>query len=181
MPGSRGARWRNGRRRLRLVEYVRPAEHVGGAALRRNFPYTHWFAQSRAVIAVAGARSSEIFPLPKNCISLWNFPPEVEMALSEEWPLWIKDEPSWAPFFEQVAKLPKTDLTEALQRLDLANASDVATVHSLKRSHEAKAVLVPTREPLNNVSATLLALSFSLGEQGRLAVPYMRLLGAPVE
>ena len=65
---------------------------VGVSALKRNFPYTHWFAQARAVIAVAGARSSEVFPLPKSCVSLWSFPPDVEVRLSEEWPQWIANE-----------------------------------------------------------------------------------------
>jgi hypothetical protein len=54
---------------------------VGVSALKRNFPYTHWFAQARAVIAVAGARSSEVFPLPKSCVSLWSLPPDLEVRL----------------------------------------------------------------------------------------------------
>jgi hypothetical protein len=56
---------------------------VGATALRRNFPYTHWFAQARAAIAVASKRSTEVFPLPQACISLWVFPPEIESKLDE--------------------------------------------------------------------------------------------------
>jgi len=150
---------------------------VGATALRRNFPYTHWFAQARAVIAVAGARSSEVFPLPRGCISLWSFPPEVETALSEEWPKWLSDEPSWRPYFETVARLSGVSVAQALQQLELARVSEVSAVESLKRSHEAKALLVPTREPLDNIAVTQLALGFSHGEPGKLTVPYMRLPG----
>jgi len=57
---------------------------VGAAALRRNFPFTHWFAQARAVIAVASHRSSEVFPLPKDCVSLWKLPPDVEAVYAPE-------------------------------------------------------------------------------------------------
>jgi hypothetical protein len=150
---------------------------VGVSALKRNFPYTHWFAQARAVIAVAGARSSEVFPLPKSCVSLWSFPPDVEVRLSEEWPQWIANETAWRLFFETVAKLSGLNVAAALQEMGLAQSPDVQTVESLKRSHEGKAVLVPTREPLDDTAVSRLALGFSHGEPGKLAVPYMRLGG----
>jgi hypothetical protein len=150
---------------------------VGVAALRRNLPYTHWFAQARAVIAVATGRSVEVFPLPKGCISLWNLPPEIESTLSEVWPQWLKDEESWRSFFESVAQLSAMNVSQALRKLDLAGPSEVSSVDSLKRSHEAKALLLPTREPLDNIAVTQLALGFSHGEPGKLTVPYMRLAG----
>jgi len=150
---------------------------VGVSALKRNFSYTHWFAQARAVIAVAGARSAEVFPLPKSCVSLWSFPPDVEVRLSEEWPHWIANETDWRPFFEKVSKLSRLSVAAALQEMGLAQNPDVQSVDSLKRSHEGKAVLVPTREPLDDTAVTRLALGFSHGEPGRLAVPYMRLAG----
>jgi hypothetical protein len=150
---------------------------VGVSALKRNFPYTHWFAQARAVIAVAGARSSEVFPLPKSCVSLWSFPPEVEVRLSEEWPQWIASDTAWRLFFETVSKLSGLSVAAALQEMGLAQSPDVQTVESLKRSHEGKAVLVPTREPLDDTAVSRLALGFSHGEPGKLAVPYMRLGG----
>ncbi|MGA9623541.1 MAG: BrxE family protein [Bryobacteraceae bacterium] len=150
---------------------------VGVSALKRNFPYTHWFAQARAVIAVAGARSSEVFPLPKSCVSLWSFPPDVEVRLSEEWPQWIANETDWRPFFEKVSELSGLSVTGALQEMGLAQDPDIQFVESLKRSHEGKAVLVPTREPLDDTAVIRLALGFSHGELGKLAVPYMRLAG----
>lgn len=150
---------------------------VGVAALRRNFPYTHWFAQARAVITVASNRSAEVFPLPKGCISLWSCPPETEVALSEDWPQWLNDEQSWRPFFEAVAKLSGASVSQALRQMELAGPADVSAVESLKRSHEAKALLVPTREPLDNIAVTQLALGFSHADPGKLTVPYMRLPG----
>jgi len=150
---------------------------VGVAALRRNFPHTHWFAQARAVIAVASSRCSEVFPLPKGCVSLWHLRPEIDAALSEAWPQWLSDETTWRPFFEAVAMLPGASASEALQRLELAGLTEVSATESLKRSHEAKALLVPTREPLDNIAVTQLALGFSHAEPGKLTVPYMRLSG----
>jgi hypothetical protein len=150
---------------------------VGAGALRRNFPYTHWFGQARAVIAVATNRCAEVFPLPKGCISLWSLPPETESALSEAWPQWLREEASWRPFFDMVAKLPGADVVQALGQLGLASRSEVSTVESLKRSHESKALLIPTREPLDNVAVSQLALGFAHGETAKLTVPYMRLSG----
>lgn len=150
---------------------------VGVGAFRRNFPYTHWFAQARAVIAVAANRCSEVFPLPKGCISLWSFPPEIESALSEAWPRWLNEEASWRPFFEAVAKLPGADVLQALGQMKLARPSEVSAVESLKRSHESKALLIPAREPLDNIAVSQLALGFAHGEPAKLTVPYMRLSG----
>ncbi len=150
---------------------------VGAGALRRNFPYTHWFAQARAVIAVASNRSAEVFPLPRGCISLWSLPPECEAALAEEWSQWLDDDASWRPFFDTVAKLSGASVTEALVQLKLATPLEVSAVETLKRSHEAKALLVPAREPLDNISVMQLALGFSHAEPGKLTVPYMRLAG----
>jgi len=150
---------------------------VGVSALKRNFPFTHWFAQARAVISVAGARSAEVFPLPKGCVSLWSVLPEVEVGLSEQWPQWVANEADWRPFFEKVSKLSGLSVAAALQEMGLAQSPDVQSTESLKRSHEGKAVLVPAREPLDDVAVTHLALGFSHGEPGKLAVPYMRLAG----
>jgi hypothetical protein len=150
---------------------------VGVAAIRRNFPHTHWFAQARAVIAVASSRCSEVFPLPKGCVSLWHLRPEIEAALSEAWPQWLRDETTWRPFFETVAILSGESASEALQRLKLAGPTDVSATEPLKRSHEAKALLVPTREPMDDVAIAHLALGFAHSEPGKLTVPYMRLSG----
>jgi hypothetical protein len=152
---------------------------VGAAALRRNFPFTHWFAQARAVIAAASHRSSEVFPLPKNCVSLWKLPPDVEAALSEDWARWLCDEEGWGSFFESVAALSGKSVSQALQHVGLATRPEIAVVESLKRSHEGKAVLIPSRVPVDNAVATQLALGFAHGELGRLTVPYMRLPGDP--
>ena len=152
---------------------------IGVAALRRNFPYTHWFAQARVVIAVATSRCSEVFPLPKSCISLWTFPPEIESTLSDTWPRWLNDEASWRPFFEAVAKISAVNVSQALGQLELARPAEVSTVDSLKRSHEGKALLVPTRQPLDDIAVTQLALGFSHAEPGKLTVPYMRFAGGP--
>lgn len=150
---------------------------VGATALRRNFPFTHWFAQARAVIAVATARSAEIFPLPQNCVSLWKLTPELEMQILERWPDWLQQPEAWRSFFESVANLRDVAVASALKDLHLATAEDVAAVATLKRSREGKAVLLPTREPMDDVVITRMALGFGHGDQGHPVIPYMRLSG----
>jgi hypothetical protein len=150
---------------------------VGASALRRNFPFTHWFAQARAVIAVATSRSSEVFPLPQNCVSLWKLAPEFEAQLLEQWPDWLKDADVWRPFFESVANLQNMPVASALQEFHLATSVDIAAVDGLKRSHEGKALLLPTREPVDEVAVTRMALGFGHGDHGHPAIPYMRLSG----
>lgn len=152
---------------------------VGASALRRNFPFTHWFAQARAVIAVATSRSGEVFPLPQNCVSLWKLAPDFEAQLLEHWPDWLKDADTWRPFFESVASLQAVPVASALQDLSLAKPEDVAAVAGLKRSHEGKALLLPTREPVDDVAVTRMALGFGHGDHGHPAIPYMRLSGGP--
>jgi hypothetical protein len=147
---------------------------VGASALRRNFPFTHWFAQARAVIAAATSRSGEVFPLPQNCVSLWKLAPEVEAQLLENWPDWLKDAEAWRPFFESVANVQEIPVDSALQNLHLARPEDVAAVVGLKRSHEGKALLLPTREPVDDAAVTRMALGFGHGDHGHPVIPYMR-------
>ena len=73
-----------------------------------------------------------------------------------------------------VSKLTAVTVPQALQQLKLSGEAERISVETLKRSHESKAILIPTREPLDNVAITNLALGFSHGESGRLTVPYMR-------
>ena len=42
---------------------------LGGMALKRGFPHTHYFAQARVVFAVARQRCKELFD-PPQCITL---------------------------------------------------------------------------------------------------------------
>jgi hypothetical protein len=49
------AKWWNTRGQL---------SQLGSAAVRRGFPRTHYFAQARAVFAVAGFRCREVFDPP---------------------------------------------------------------------------------------------------------------------
>ena len=149
---------------------------LGAAALRRNFNKSHWFAQARAVFAVAAARCQEVFSLPQDSVSLWHFPPEIEDEIHQRWPDWLKENEleRWKPFFEEVSHLQERDPTAALLRLGLADEQDAEAVRRLRRSHELRSVLVPSGQVIDDRAVALLSLAFSLAEPGKLAVPYMR-------
>jgi hypothetical protein len=91
----------------------------GRMALRRGFPRTHYFAQARAVFAVATQRCREIFD-PPACVTLWTLPAETEEEFDARWEHWLDTRQDWEPFFQQVETLAGADLTGALHTLSLA-------------------------------------------------------------
>jgi len=146
----------------------------GTIAISRGFPGTHRFAQARIAFAVARSRCEEVFN-PPGCMTLWNLPAPIEDQFETQWQNWLDDIEKWEPFFKNLETVGKADLLDTLQELDLLNVEDAATVKKCHRSAEGKAVSIPGAHAPDNEILALLAAGFSLGESGKLAVPYARL------
>lgn len=146
---------------------------VGTAALRRGFPRTHYFAQARAVFAVAAHRCSELFE-PPGCVTLWRLPEAIEEELDTRWEHWLDHAGEWQPFFQKLEGLASTDLVAALRAFELVSDRDVEGLARLRRSAEGHAVAVPGVFSPADAGVTLLALGFARSEVGALAVPYAR-------
>src|SRR5277367_2822320 len=87
---------------------------LGTAATRRGFPRTHYFAQARAVFAVAAHRCREVFD-PPNSVTLWHLPETVEEEFEAHWERWLDRADDWKPFFAKLEELKELDLKVALQ------------------------------------------------------------------
>src|SRR5882757_4701437 len=70
---------------------------LGSSAVRRGFPRTHYFAQARAVFAVADHRCTEVFD-PPNSVTLWRLPESIEAEFETRWELWLDHVEDWRPF-----------------------------------------------------------------------------------
>jgi hypothetical protein len=145
----------------------------GAVALQRGFPRTHRFAQARSVFAVAAHRCAEVFDPPR-CVTLWRLPEAIEEEFDARWERWLDTAIEWTPFFEKIEGIHSTDLTSILRSVDLVADSEVDACAKLRRSAEGRAVALPGVFSASNVDVALLALGFARGEQGALAVPYMR-------
>ena len=145
----------------------------GAVALQRGFPRTHRFAQARSVFAVAAHRCAEVFDPPR-CVTLWRLPEAIEEEFDARWERWLDTAIEWTPFFEKIEGIRSTDLASVLRSVDLVADSEVDASAKLRRSAEGRAVALPGVFSASNVDFALLALGFARGEQGTLAVPYMR-------
>lgn len=146
---------------------------LGAAALRRGFPRTHRFAQTRSVFAVATHRCAEVFE-PPGCVTLWRLPESIEEEFDARWELWLDNADDWNPFFEKLESLPSTELTAILRAFELVSEQDLEDCAKLRRSAEGRAVPLPGIFTGTDSDVTLLALGFARGEPNALAVPYAR-------
>lgn len=144
-----------------------------GAALRRGFPRTHYFAQARSVFAVAAHRCEELFT-PQGCATLWRLPEGIEDAFDAQWERWLDHAADWSAFFEQLQSLAATDFARTLRNLGLVGDRDLESYARLRRSAEGRAVPLPGVFSETDDDIALLALGFARGEPGALAVPYVR-------
>ena len=158
------ARWWNTRGQL---------SRLGSAAVRRGFPRTHYFAQARSVFAVAAYRCQEIFD-PPNAVTLWRLPETIEEEFEAKWEYWLDNANEWNPFFQRLENLQENDLNVALRAFDVITTEESEVSSRLRRSAEGRSVPLP--EPFSGTDRdiALLALGFSRGELGSLAVPYAR-------
>ena len=143
---------------------------LGSSVLQRGFPRTHHFAQARAAFAVAAHRCEQIYNAP-NSVTLWNLPAEIEDEFELRWEQWLDHAAEWAPFFEKIEDCGD-DLAFELQRLELVTDDQVERAKNLRRSAEQRAVQVPGEFQARDDDVTMLALAFSRGQTGNLAVPY---------
>jgi hypothetical protein len=146
---------------------------LAALAVSRGLPRTHHFAQARAVFAVAAHRCDEVFA-PPDSWTLWRLPRDIEAPFDARWEHWVDAAAEWKPFFERVAELDGTDLTASLRSLELVDQDDLAAASGLRTSAEGHAVMMPAPFAGSMREIALLALGFSLGHQGSLAVPYAR-------
>ena len=143
----------------------------GALLMSRGFPRTHIFAQAGVVLAVARSRCEEVFQHPGATI-LWSLPAEIEDQFESRWGRWLDETNTWAEFFKSL-EAPPPDILSALRQFQLITPNQEETVSRLRRSAEGRAVLLARREVLDDELITLLAAAYSLGEQGKPAVPYV--------
>jgi hypothetical protein len=146
---------------------------MGAAALRRGFPRTHRFAQARSVFAVAAHRCSEVFD-PPGSVTLFRLTEAIEEEFDTRWEQWVDQTASFQPFFEKLESLQGTDLLAVLRAFNVISERDAEALPRLKRSAEGRAVAVPGVFSATDQDISLLALGFTRGEIGALAVPYAR-------
>ncbi len=142
---------------------------LGATVVKRGFPRTHRFAQARSVFAVAQHRCAEVYS-PPSTVSLWNLPVDIEDEFDLRWEQWLDESPAWEPFFADLESCGP-DLQAELVRFQLADDADIEAVLPLRRSAENRAVVIPDEFVAGRQGLTLLALAFSRGVEGGLAVP----------
>ena len=145
----------------------------GATALRRGFPRTHYFAQARAVFAVASHRCSEVFD-PPGSVTLWRLPDAIEEEFDARWEHWLDNAAEWTPFFERLKELPATELPNVLKSFEIVTDGDMGAYAKLRTAAEGRAVPLPRVFANTDEEVALLALGFGRGEPGAPAVPYAR-------
>ena len=138
----------------------------GEMALKRGFPKTRVFAQSRLVFAVAAHRCREVFDPPQS-MTLWNLPAEIEDRFESQWADWVDRTDAWSSFFAELQVPKSTDLLEEASRLGLADDNMLREVRQLRRSAEKRTVPIPGEHRPSNQVLSLLGLGFFRGEPGR--------------
>ena len=114
----------------------------GASVLRRGFPRTHYFAQTRSVWMVAAARCAQIFD-PPGSVTLWRLTDTIEERLEVLWESWLDNAGSWRPFFERVAGLKSTDVPLSLQEFGLVTDEDVRSL-SREPARSGRALAKPS-------------------------------------
>lgn len=148
----------------------------GALLMSRGFPRTHIFAQAGVVLAVARSRCEEVFQHP-GATTLWRLPAEIEDQFDSRWGRWLEEINTWSEFFKKL-EAPPSDLLSALRQLQLISPDQEEVLGRLRRSAEGRAVLLARKDVLDDELITVLAAAFSLGEQGKPAIPYVLLGGS---
>jgi len=145
----------------------------GASVLRRGFPRTHYFAQTRSVCMVAAARCAQIFD-PPGAVTLWRLSDTIEERLDVLWESWLDDAGSWRPFFARVAGLKSTDVSLSLQDFGLVTDEEIGDKCNIKKSADGRSIQLPDVFDGGRKTVALLALAFGAGSPGNLVVPYAR-------
>ena len=146
---------------------------LGEAALKRGFHRTHVFARAKAVFAVAGSRSQEVFDLA-DTYTLWRLPVQLEDQLEDAWAKWLEDPEPWAEFLAAVDDRSSEPLLTVLEQLELVSSETVKIADSLRRADDMHSVPIISEASLSHDAAIeLLAAAHACSEKGKLAVPYI--------
>ncbi len=149
----------------------------GASAVSRGLPKSHPFARARAVFAVARARCREIYNLAGS-ITLWELPPEIEIAFEDGWSSWVEGAGGMTDVFTAIQdRHADRDLLGVMQANGCLTAGDIEAAKHLKRAADQRAVPVGAVAELTDSVVTLLAAGFHRGDVGSLAVPYARIEG----
>ena len=141
--------------------------------LRRGFPRTHYFAQTRSVCMVAATRCAQIFDLP-GAVTLWCLTDGIEERLDVLWESWLDDAGSWRPFFERVAGLKVTDVRLSLRELGLVTDEEIDSKRSIGKSIDGRSIQIPELFDGSRRGVAMLALGFAASSPGNLVVPFAR-------
>ena len=147
---------------------------LGASALRRGFPRSHYFAQARAVFAVAGQRCTEVFD-PPSSVTLWRLPERIEEEFRTRWEYWLDNSSDWTPFFKQIEQPAGLDLAAHIRALGIVTDNAVKEAARVRWQAGHPAVALTGSFGGTDHDIALLALTFARGGVGALAVPYMRL------
>ncbi|MCK6527603.1 BrxE family protein [Myxococcota bacterium] len=148
---------------------------LGRTLYERSFPRTAPFAQARVALAVARARTRELWN-PPACATLFSLPPEVEEVFEDHLQDWMDQPDRWAPFFAALTGL-QGDVLHGLRSLEVLGEAELARARHLKRSVDGRAVPLPGVCALDDETLGLLAAGFFRGEREAPAIPYARLEG----
>ena len=149
----------------------------GAVVLERGFPRTHFFAQARAVFAIAASRCAELYD-PPGAMTLWKLPAELEDQFEDAWQRWLDDHKAWSPFFERLQAIPGQDLLNELAEFELIGGDVRERVSALRPSPEGRSFELPGSTAPSDDVITLLAAAFARSEPGTPLIPYVRLAAA---
>jgi hypothetical protein len=156
------ARWWNTRGQL---------GRLGTGAVRRGFPRTHYFAQARAVFAVAAHRCREILDTD-GVVTLWQLPELIEDQFEARWEHWLDNAADWTDFFQYLETLPENDLSAALRAVGAVAEADLDAFARLPRPEGIRALALLNPFSGTNEDIALFAVGFAQGGPGSLVVPY---------
>ncbi len=148
---------------------------IGELVASRGFPKTQSFARARVVFAVASNRSDEIFN-PPDSFTLWRLPSEIEERIDERWAESLDTPEHWLDLLSKINSemVDGRDLLDALSNLNLISQETSEYVKRLRRSDDNRSVHIKQTGKTAGNAIEILASAFNCGEQGKLAVPFIR-------
>lgn len=148
---------------------------IGELVASRGFPKTQSFARARVVFAVASNRSDEIFN-PPDSYTLWRLPSEIEERVDERWADSLDTPEPWMDLLSRIDSemVDGRELLDALSNLKLISQETSEYVKRLRRSDDNRSVHIKQPGKTAGNAIEILAAAFNCGEQGKLAVPFIR-------
>ena len=147
----------------------------GATLLRRGMPRSHRLAAARIGFEVAALRCRERLSDP-SAMTLWALPADLEDAFQQHWHRWLREGEVWDRFCSTL-EAEGDGLAEQLLDRGLASEDDVRTARELDVDSEGRAVRLPDASTLDDHALQRLAAAFTVGKEGQLVVPAIRLTG----